>query len=111
VGLAELPATVEGCLAGVDPDAAVYQVGAERPNRVVLVGQDLAEVLLRVNGAVTIADGGPVAEGPVTASRKRRPTKAIRLSPEQWERLQMLRKEAGMSWDQLADWMAELCGA
>lgn len=135
VGYDPLPPTVaEACATGgpaapVDPDATVYQVGQAPADRLILVGSDIEEPLeLRINGHLTAE---PVAEHPewsepqraqskdalespvtgVTAPRSRKPTKAIRLSPEQWERLSTLRREAHMTWDELADWIAQLCGA
>lgn len=114
VKLAKLPLTVTEVTAAVDPDARVWQVGDGQPDRVVLVGRELHEpVLLRLNGNLQVvaeadepAEGGAVTA--LTTPRMRRPTKAIRLSPERWERLQMLRKKYNMTWDDLADRIVEL---
>jgi len=75
---------------------------------------------LRVNGSVTAIDPSAALAAAssaqdasvtaVTASRKRRPTRAIRLSPDRFARLQTLRQEAGLTWNELADWVVELCG-
>lgn len=114
VGLPALPPTVAEACTAVAPDATVYQVGTATPDRVVLVGSDIHEPLaLRLNGHLE-ATGDPVAEShvtPVTRARLRLPTKAVRLSPDNWNRLSALRKEAGMTWDEFAAWVAELCGA
>lgn len=63
--LPPLPPTVaEAVAAGVYADAAVYQVGAQRANRVILVGGDVPTVTLRLNGSCTVvatAGDAPVA--------------------------------------------------
>jgi len=114
VGQPALPPTVAEACATADPDATVYQVGTATPDRIVLVGSDIHDPLaLRLNGHLE-ATGDPVAEShvtPVTRARLRLPTKAVRLSPDNWNRLSTLRKKAGMTWDEFAAWVAELCGA
>jgi hypothetical protein len=125
VGLPALPPAVADVLAGVDPDASVYQVGESSticpPDRVILVEAEAHEPLtLRLNGDLQIVgmdgmDGmdKAVENGHVTGvtrTRRRVATKAIRLYPETWERLSALRREAGMSWEEFGGWVAELCG-
>ena len=133
VGLPALPATVAEACATADPDATVYQVGAAPADRLILIGADAHDPLdLHINGSLAVTDrtGGPVGADlcvrpvaspadppqqshvtPVTASKRRVPTKAVRFSPERWQRLSLLRKEADMTWDEFADWILELCGA
>jgi len=121
VGYDPLPPTVAEATATADPDATVYQVGQAPADRIVLVGSDVADPLdLRINGHLTAEPGAsassPVSSPqaasvtPVTAPRSRKPTRAIRLSPDRFERLSALRKEAGLTWDELADWIEVLCG-
>jgi hypothetical protein len=68
--LPPLPPTVaEAVAAGVHADAAVYRVGAEIVNRVVLVGADVPAVTLRLNGSVgVVAEQGQLSTGAVRAS-------------------------------------------
>jgi hypothetical protein len=79
-----------------------------------MVGAEAHEPLtLRLNGDLrivseTLAENGHVTG--VTRARRRATTKAIRLYPETWERLSALRQEAGMTWEQFAAWVVELCG-
>lgn len=126
VGLPALPATVAEACAAADPDATVYQVGAAPADRLILIGADAHGPLdLHINGNLAVIDA-PASVGandhsplpsqqshvtPVTSSRRRAITKAARFSPERWERLSLLRKEADMTWDEFADWLLTLCGA
>lgn len=113
VGLAPLPPTVRDVLSAVPPAAAIHQIGVEPAARVVLVGSDAPDHLTIVlNGSVAVLDQ-PVdcAVTPVTALRTaRKPTRSIRVSPDSFQRLQKLRAEAGMTWDEFAVWVVELCG-
>lgn len=122
VGLPGLPPTVAEATADVDPDATVYQVGDDPADRVILVGADQHDPLtLTLDGYLTVDDGGDPPGSPlgdalashvtaVTPPRSRKPTKAIRLSPDKADRLNALRKEAAMTWDEIAGWILELCG-
>lgn len=123
VGFPALPATVAEACATVDPDATVYQVGVAPADRLILIGADAHDPIdLHINGNLAVIDGrgGPACPPdqaqqshvtPVTAPKRRVPTKAVRFSPDRWERLSLLRKEADMTWDEFADWILTLCGA
>lgn len=122
VGLPALPATVAEACATADPDATVYQVGVAPADRLILIGADAPTPLdLHINGSLGILSGAAesgAVEGPqqshvtpVTAPKRRATTKAVRFSPDRWERLSLLRKEADMTWDEFADWVLQLCGA
>ena len=110
VSLPALPPTVAEATAAADPDATVYQVGEQPADRIILVGPDAHDLDLHLNGQLTVAPAPGPAVTPVTRLRSRKPTKAIRLSPAQWDRLQQLRQDAHLTWDELADWIARLCG-
>lgn len=101
-GLPELPpSVVEAVAAGAHADAAVYRVGVDIANRVVLVGADVPALDLRVNGSVSVAALPQNARvTAVTAPRKRQNTKGIHLSPNVFERLNTARRAAGCSWDE-----------
>lgn len=125
VSLPALPATVAEACAAADPDATVYQVGAAPADRLILIGADAHDPLdLHINGNLAVIDAPVRADNhpptdlpqqshvtPVTASRRRAMTKAVRFSPDRWQRLSLLRKEADMTWDEFADWLLQLCGA
>lgn len=113
VGLPALPATIGDVAAGIDPNASVYQVGESLADRVVLLGRDIHAIDLRINGAVTVLTdpGENVHVSSDTARKRRTPTKAIRLHPETYNRLQSLRAEAGLTWDEFGAWVAVICGA
>lgn len=125
VSLPALPATVAEACATTDPDATVYQVGAAPADRLILIGADAHDPLdLHINGSLAVidapvrADNHPPADQaqqsrvtPVTAPRRRVASKAVRFSPDRWQRLSLLRKEAAMTWDEFADWVLRLCGA
>lgn len=129
VGLPALPATVAEACATADPDATVYQVGAAPADRLILIGADAHGPLdLHINGNLAVIDASasvgandhsplppqPAQQShvtPVTAPKRRAMTKAVRFSPDRWQRLSLLRKEADMTWDEFADWLLQLCGA
>lgn len=72
VGLASLPPTIAEAVAGVDPDAAIYQIGAAPATRVALVGGDVGAVDLRVNGncsVVSVSQSVSSVVTPVTRPR------------------------------------------
>jgi hypothetical protein len=103
--LPELPPTVTEAVAAVaHPDAAVYRIGAEIANRIVLVGADVPAVDLRLNGAVSIAGlPSPVSIAhvtPITPPRPRRLSKSIHLSQNTFDRLNAARLASGRAWDE-----------
>ncbi len=119
VGLAPLPPTVQEATAAIRPDAAVYQVGTvghDAPaGRVVLVGADApAALTLHLNGHLTVDDASaaqapePLVTRLQRPSQPRTPSKAIRVSPESFERLQGHRKALGLTWDALLVGMLDL---
>jgi len=115
VGLPTLPPEVSAALASVSPNAAVWRYGHGTADQVLLVAEASHDqpVTVRLSGDLQIVSDDPPRHSPVTAvtpSRRRATTKAIRLYPETWERLSMLRREANMSWDEFAAWIADLCG-
>lgn len=103
VGLPELPVTVAQAVAGVDPDATVYQVGAAAAARVVLVGADAPPALtLRLNGALAVADDVPQNADvmAVTCPRRRAPRGTILVSIALRQRLNAARVAAGQTWEE-----------
>lgn len=113
VGLPALPPAPTEALAAMDPDATIYRVGALPATRVALIGADIESVTLHVNGQIT-ALPDPALDWHVTAAtrpRPRKPTKAIRLCPDHWERLNTMRRDAGLTWDDFAAWVLDVCGA
>lgn len=114
VGLPALPATVAEAVADVDPDATVYRVGAGRPDRVVLVGSDVAGPLtMRLNGTLERvgepADGDPAEDAPVTPvtrARTRASRGSIVVDRVLWERLNARRLARGVSWPEFLDALA-----
>lgn len=128
VGLPELPRAVREVTAGVDPDAQVWQVGAGRPDRVVLVGEEAHEPLvLRMNGVLELVaptpglssssatcgssgEGGDLEGGVtgVTGRRERARRGSIVVTRGTWERLNAARLRAGKTWDAYLDYWAGL---
>ena len=104
--LPDLPPTpAEAVAANTHPDAVVYRVGAGIASRVVLVGADVSAIQLRINGNCAITDAAPALANnapvaPCNGRYSRKPTKAIRICPETWERLSAARKAAGQTWDE-----------
>jgi hypothetical protein len=96
VGMAALPLTVVEAAAAADPDAAVYQVGGDVADRVLLIG--CAEtVTVRINGAVEVIEDTPVTE--VTRPRGRAARRVeISVPAELFERLNRARNDRGVSW-------------
>ena len=120
VGLPALPPTVGEAVAPVDPDATVYRIGDQTPDRLILLGGDCHEPLtLRVNGACEIVTGN-LAAGDAAANAPQRPCnpryiarsakRHVAISPDRFDRLSALKAEAGLTWDELVDWVLELCG-
>jgi hypothetical protein len=110
-GLPELPPTVtEAVTAGAHADAAVYQVGSEIANRVVLVGADVTAVSLRLNGScvvVAAAHDAPAAAlpgmasvQPGTAAPRRVARGTIQPSLACYQRLNARRKLLELTWDE-----------
>ena len=104
--LPDLPPSVgEAVAANVHRDAAVYRVGTATASRVVLVGSDVPAIQLRINGNCAVTDAAPALANnapvaPCNGRYSRKPTKAIRICPETWERLSAARKAAGQTWDE-----------
>lgn len=105
--LPDLPPTPAEAVGGrVHADAAVYHVGEEIASRVVLIGADVPTVQLRINGNCAVADapltlgeGQKASQAACNSRYTRKPTKAIRISPETWNRLSAARLRSGQSWD------------
>lgn len=105
VGLPALPPTPGELVASVDPNARVWQVGAGRADRVVLVGTEVHEpITVRLNGKVEIMgeDAGPESHVTgVTRARRNAMRGSIVVGRERWLRLNARRIAAGQSWDDL----------
>ena len=101
VGLPDLPVTVEEALAGVDPNAVVYQVGDDRPGRVILVGC-AGPLHMSLNGTLTA-----VSDEHVTAVTRRPRRVSVSIHPALHERLTALRTARGWSWAELLETVAE----
>jgi transcriptional regulator with XRE-family HTH domain len=104
VGPDELPPTVTEAIAEVDPNAAVYRVGAQRPNRVVLVGHD-EPITMHLNGTLTIVDVVPQRH--VTAVTRRARRVSVSIQPALHERLNALRTARNWSWEELLEAVVE----
>lgn len=103
VGMPVLPPTVSQALSVVDEDAEIIQVGNDIANRVVVLATDLA-FTLHVNGAVTssvtaFTDPSVTARTATVAMPRQR--RSISLSARTWERVNRVRLEKGLSWEQL----------
>lgn len=101
VGIPDLPVTVEDALAVVDPNAVVYQVGDDRPDRVILVGCN-HPLRMSLNGTLTAS-----ADGHVTAVTRRPRRVSVSIQPTLHERLNALRAARGWSWAELFEAIAE----
>ena len=100
VGLDMLPPSLSEVVATIDPDATVYQIGDDTPNRVVLVGCP-DPITIRLNGTIEVIDEEGVPCNPVTAVTPGRRRAAISLRPELFERLNTARRKSGKSWHAL----------
>ena len=110
VGLPELPWTVAQSLANVSPNAAVWALGEQPAERVVMVGADAPqELTMRLNGKLTVIEDAPQEAHVMghTRPKTRRVHKTVNLSIATWERLNAARKSAGLTWEQLAAQWAE----
>lgn len=97
VGQPLLPPTVAEATATASPDAAVWRVGEEPAEHVIMVGATEG-VALHVNGAVTVREIGHVT--PVTRPKsKRKPVVRPTASQRQNER----RLALGDSWDEIIE--------
>ena len=65
VGMDALPLTIAECVAAVDQDAEVVQIGDAPANRVILTGL-VGRLSLSLNGSVTLADAS-AQETPITS--------------------------------------------
>lgn len=107
VGLPCLPETVADAVnSRTSPDAAVWSLGDGIADRVILVGGNYDDVMLHVNGVVTVADDSHmpiVVDAPrnrgYTASTQRKPTVRPVASVAQNER----RAALGASWAAVID--------
>lgn len=107
VGLPRLPETVAAVTATIDPDAAIYQVGAGAPDRVVMIGNHVSEPLvLRLNGNLHVLPDTPVeplAEEArvtlVTRATRPRSYKSVAVTVSTYESLLQAKKGSGLTWD------------
>lgn len=109
-GLPLLPYTVAQSLANVSPNAAVWALGEQPAERVVMVGADQPQTLtMRLNGTLTVIEDAPQEARVMglTRPKTRRAHKTVNLSAETWERLNTARKSAGLTWEQLAQLAAQ----
>lgn len=95
VGFPDLPVTVEEALANVDPNAVVYQVGDDRPDRVILVGCN-HPLRMSLNGTLDAS-----ADDHVTAVTRRARRASVSIQPTIHDRLNALRTARGWSWAEL----------
>jgi len=110
VGLPELPWTVAQSLSNVSPNAAVWALGEQPAEHVVLVGGDAPqELTMRLNGSLTVIEDAPQEARVMahTAPRTRKTHRTVSVSHETWERLNSIRKSAGLSWEEFARQWAE----
>lgn len=97
------PSPVEAVAQLAHPDAAVWHIGQMVASRIICVGADVGQADLRINGACKLLSSAPALQSPArrcTARYRRKKTKAIRISPETFERLNSARKQAGLTWDE-----------
>lgn len=104
VGLALLPLTVEQATAEIDPDAAIYQVGADAITRVVLVGHH-APLTMHLNGTLDIDDLAPQPR--VTTVTRPRNRRTVSIQPSLWQRLNVARQAQNLTWDQYLERVME----
>lgn len=103
VGMPQLPATVGEAAAIADPDATVYRVGTDVPNVVILAAHQ-APIVMRLNG--TLEAGEEMPRNPhVTLVTRGRTRKTLSVSPPIWQRLNLARKAANLSWDEYLERM------
>lgn len=110
VGLPELPWTVAQALGNVSPNAAVWALGEQPAERVVLVGADQPQTLtMRLNGNLTVIEDAPHnADGTVVPRRRRGATvKRAPFSSETYQRLNLARRASGLSWEEFGRQWAE----
>lgn len=104
VGPDELPPTIAEAVASVDPNAVVYRIGEQRPNRVVLVGHD-EPITMYLNGTLTVVD--VVADERVTAVTRRTRRVSVKIDTTLHERLNRTRQAAGLSWAEFLNRLLE----
>lgn len=97
VGMPHLAPTIAEAVASADPNAAVYRVGEQRPDRIVLVGHD-QPVTLHLNGSLTVVDVVPDMR--VTAVTRRARRVSVKIDTALHERLNQARQAAGLSWSE-----------
>lgn len=104
VGPDVLPPTIAEAVASVDPNAAVYLIGEQRPTRVVLVGHD-EPITMHLNGSLTIVDA--VSNERVTVVTRRRRRASVSIQDDLHVRLNALRTARGWSWNELFETLVE----
>lgn len=104
VGLEELPRSVTEVTGTADADARIWQVGDGQPDRVVMVGRATHEpITMRLNGDLRILDEEDIQKRVVTGvtgSQRARNYRGLSVRRETWERLNVSRLRAGMTWDE-----------
>lgn len=103
VGFPDLPVTVEEALSTVDPNAVVYQIGDDRPERVILVGCN-QPLRMSLNGTLA-------ANVHVTRVTRRRHRASVSIQDNVHERLNALRTARGWSWNELFENLVEKLGS
>ncbi len=98
IGLQPLPISVGEAMADVDPDAEVWRVGDQRPDRVILIGLPKAVegLVIRLNGKLEITPGRGVTT--VTSPRPKAKRQRVSLSTNLFERLNSARVRQGKTW-------------
>lgn len=112
VGLPELPGTVAQAIANVSANAAVWSLGEQPAERVVMVGADAPqELTMRLNGNLTVIEDAPQEAHVMghTRPKTRRVHKTVNLSGDTWERLNTARKAGGLTWEQFGQQWAKDC--
>jgi len=106
VDLPDLPATVAQALGNVSPNAAVWALGEQPAERVVLVGGDAPQrITMHLNGDVTVIEDAHVIG--LTRRKTHKAHRTVNLSLATWQRLNAARKSARLTWEQLAAQWAE----
>lgn len=102
VSLPALPPTIADATADADPDAAVYQIGAQAASRVLLVGADVREITLHVNGSPSEVAAPPANAmyRPIHAPSRAAARASIVVGRDTWNRLNSARVAAGQTWEQ-----------
>lgn len=94
VGLPELPLTIEQATRQASPDAAVWRVGDDTPEHVIMVGAD--PVTLHVNSGVTVI--APVARVTMVTAGQVQRKRRIRREVSQEQNRRFLALPTGSTW-------------